>query len=102
MLCADKAGEFTSKPRPVVVMQNTSYINSKGTVIVCPVSTVLVGVDLVLSLEPSPENGLKLKSVVRADLITTVRKARLGEKIGAINAVDVLRMNEIMRDWLNL
>lgn len=102
VLCADKTGDFTSKPRPVVIMQNTAYIPNKESLIVCPVSSALVDHDLVMSVTPSPDNGLKSKSTIRPDLITTVKKARIGKKVGALSSADMLRLNEITRDWLNL
>lgn len=102
VLCADKVGDFTSKPRPVVVVQNSAYIADKESVIVCPVSSVLIDNDLILSVEPSSDNGLKSKSVIRADLITTIKKSRVGRQIGVLGAADMLRLNEIMRNWLNL
>ena len=102
VLCADKSGEFTSKPRPVLVLQNSLYIDAKETVIVCPVSSAALDVPLALVLQPTLENGLKLTSVIRLDLITTVRKVRLGKKLGVVSPVEVMRINEILRDWLNL
>lgn len=102
VLCADKAGDFTSKPRPVVVVQNSAYIPNKESLIVCPVSGAIVDNDLVMAVDPSPENGLKSVSIIRADLITTVKAFRVGKKIGELSASDMLRLNEILRNWLNL
>jgi mRNA interferase MazF len=102
VLCADKSGDFTSKPRPVVVVQNSAYIPNKESLIVCPVSGVIVDNNLVMTVSPSLENGLKSESIIRADLITTVKVFRVGKKIGELSASDLLRLNEILKNWLNL
>lgn len=41
MLCADGRGDYTSKPRPVVIVQNSDYLNGLKSVTICPMTSVL-------------------------------------------------------------
>lgn len=102
VLCADKGADFTSKPRPVVIVQRTAYLASKDSVIVCPISTVLVDDELSLRLEPASGNGLQQVCEVRADKVSTVKKSRIGEQIGALSSEQSARLDDLLRDWLVL
>ena len=102
VLCADKVGDYTSKPRPAVIVQNNAYITGKESVIVCPISSVLIDDELVIKLLPSDRNGLLDECVIRADKISAVKKTRIGKRIGALSAEEMRRLDGIMRTWLNL
>ena len=102
VLCADKASDFTSKPRPAVVVQNTAYIAGKESVIVCPISTVLLDDELAMKLLPTDRNGLHDICVIRADKLSAVKKSRVGKRIGALTNEEMRRLDEVMRIWLNL
>lgn len=102
VLCADRSGDYTSKPRPVVVVQNSAYIPGIESLIVCPLSTVPIDDPLAMKLTPAPHNGLKESCTVRADKISAVKKSRIGKRIGSMAPDELRRLDEIIRAWLAL
>lgn len=102
MLCADRSGDFTGKPRPALVVQRTAYLAKKDSVIVCPLSTVLIDDALSLRIYPAATNGLKVVSDIRADLVSSVRKSRLGKHIGSLATNQMTQFDAILRDWLGI
>jgi mRNA interferase MazF len=51
---------------------------------------------------PSSKNGLKASSHLMVDKITTVRKDRLGSKVGRLDDEDVTRLNRAIMIFLGL
>ena len=102
VLCADRAADFTAKPRPVLIVQKSAYLTNKESIIVCPISTVLVDDELSFRIQPTASNGLHQPSEIRADKVSTVKKSRIGDCIGALTSDEMLRLDDILRDWLAL
>ena len=102
VLCADKAGDFTGKPRPFLVVQKTVYIEAKDSLMVCPISTVLDQSNMRLRLQPNPQNGLADECDVHTDKVTAIRKSRVGKKVGEITSMEMIRASVLIRDWLDL
>jgi mRNA interferase MazF len=85
-------GDFTSKPRPYVVVQNDSMIANSGTLTVCPLTTRLLGTGLVrVKIEPDFVNGLNCASEIQVDRITTVKKSRVDQVLGLVGT-DVMAL----------
>jgi len=77
------AGDF-GKPRPALVVQSDRF-GSTATVTVLLVSSTLVEAPLVrLTVEPSAENGLLKRSQVMVDKAMTVKRDKLGERLGRL------------------
>lgn len=100
VLCADRSGDFTGKPRPVLIVQKTAYLANKESVIVCPLSTVLIEDELSFRLHPSDGNGLNETSDVRADLVSAVKRSRIGKHVGALSGDEMAKIDAILRDWM--
>ena len=49
-------------------------------------------IQIFVTIEPKPENGLRLKSQVMADKPVTVRRDRIGQKIGRLCRRDMARL----------
>ena len=61
--------------------------------VVCQLTSELMDApDLRVTIEPNPENGLQLKSQVMADKPVTVRRERIGRKIGRLANQDMARL----------
>lgn len=52
--------------------------------------------DFRVTIEPSKENGLQRMSQIMADKPTTVRRERIGARIGRLQGADVQRLNRAM------
>jgi mRNA interferase MazF len=86
------AGDY-GKPRSAVIVQTDAFPESHASVVICQLSSDLAGApDFRVTIEPSPENGLGLKSQIMADKPVTIRRERIGQKIGRLNNQDMARL----------
>jgi mRNA interferase MazF len=64
-----------------------------ASVVVCQLTSELVDApDFRVLIEPTPANGLRLESQVMADKPVTVRRERIGQKIGRLGNQDMARL----------
>ena len=81
------------KPRPAVVIQTDAFPQSHASVVVCQLTSDLADApDFRITIEPKPENGLRLKSQVMADKPVTIRRERIGQKIGRLDDREMARL----------
>ena len=81
------------KPRPAVVVQTDAFPENHASVVLCQLTSELADApDFRVTIEPKPENGLRLKSQVMADKPVTVRRDRIGQKIGRLGNQDMARL----------
>jgi mRNA interferase MazF len=86
------AGDY-GKPRPAVIVQTDALPESHASVVICQLTSELADApDFRVTIEPEPENGLRLKSQVMADKPVTVRRERIGRKIGHLGDRDMARL----------
>jgi mRNA interferase MazF len=86
------AGDY-GKPRPAVIVQTDAFPESHASVVVCQLTSDLVEApDFRVTIEPSRENGLRLTSQVMADKPVTIRRERVGRKIGELGNQDMARL----------
>jgi mRNA interferase MazF len=81
------------KPRPALIVQSNAIPESHASVVICPLTSELVEADFRVTVEPGPETGLRLRSQVMADKPVTVRRERIGHRIGQLGAADMARLN---------
>ncbi len=87
------SGDY-GKPRPAVVVQTDALPELHGSVVICQMTSDLSGTqDFRVDVEPSDRNGLRVSSRIMADKPVTVRRERLGRKIGQLSSEDVRRLN---------
>ena len=94
-------GEYTGKPRPAVIVQDHHF--DTDSVVLCPFTTDATDAPLFrLLIEPEAGNGLEAPSRIMVDKITTVRRSRLGKKVGALDDANVLRLNRAIVVFLGI
>jgi mRNA interferase MazF len=99
---ADRAGDFTGKPRPAVIVQNGAF-DGLASATICPLTSVAVDAPLLrLELKPSATLPLDRVSWIEVDKITTVRRSRIGQTIGRLSAADLVRLNGALAVFLGL
>jgi mRNA interferase MazF len=87
------AGDY-GKPRPAVIVQSNAFSASHRSVVVCQMTSELVQApDFRVTIEPASENGLRTRSQVMADKPVTVRRERIGPRIGHLGIADMMRLN---------
>ncbi|MGH7061934.1 MAG: type II toxin-antitoxin system PemK/MazF family toxin, partial [Stellaceae bacterium] len=77
------------KPRPAVIVQSNAIPQSHASVVICQMTSELVAADFRVTIEPAPETGLQVRSQVMADKPVTVRRERIGRRIGRLAAADI-------------
>lgn len=90
------AGDY-GKPRPAVVVQTDLLNDTHASVVVCLVTSTLLEAPLLrLTVDPSPRNGLHQRSQIRADKLVTVRRERIGARIGVLEEETMLGLSRAL------
>lgn len=90
------------KPRPAVVVQSNALPESHASVVICPMTSELAEADFRITVEPEPETGLQVRSQVMADKPVTIRRARIGHRIGRLSPSEMARLNVALAFVLGL
>lgn len=87
------AGDF-GKPRPAVIVQSDAFPQSHASVIICQMTSELADAPAFrITIEPTEQNGLRVRSQVMADKPATVRRNRVGRAIGRLAAHEIAELN---------
>jgi len=82
------------KPRPAVIVQTDALPLKHASVVVCQMTSECSDApDIRVTIEPNEKNGLRVRSQVMADKPVTIRRERLGHKIGHLEDGDITRVN---------
>ena len=82
------------KPRPAVIIQSDAFPDTHASMIVCQMtSDIAEAPDFRITIEPTESNGLLLRSQIMADKPVTIRRERVGRRIGSLNENDIDRLN---------
>ncbi|MCB0935348.1 MAG: type II toxin-antitoxin system PemK/MazF family toxin [Mycobacterium sp.] len=83
---------YAGKPRPVLIVQDDRF-DATDSVTVCPLTTTTVDIPLLrIPLQPNNTNGLTTPSSIMIDKIGTVRRSRLGQRIGKVSTTEMLQL----------
>ena len=94
-------GDF-GKPRPALIIQSDQF-NEHASMTVLLVSSALVEAPLLrITVQPDPENGLQKPSQVMVDKAMTVKKDKLGEAFGHLNAEGMLEIERCLAVFLGI
>ena len=90
------------KPRPALVIQSDRFPDTATTTVLL-VTSALVNAPLFrLTVEPSPENGLRAMSQVMIDKAMTVRTDKLGSAFGQLDDSAMLEVNRALALFLGV
>ena len=93
--------EYTGKPRPAVIVQDDHF--DTDSITLCPFTTDPTDAPLFrLLIEPDAGNGLSASSRIMVDNVTTVRRSRLGTKVGVLDHASLLRLNRALVVFLGI
>ena len=96
------AGDYAGKPRPVVIVQDDSFEGADSLVVCAFTSDATEAPLFRLPVEPNTGNGLRAARRLMVDKITAVPKSKLGQRIGSLDAADVVRLNRSILVFLGL
>jgi len=95
-------GDYAGRPRPVVIVQDDG-LDGTSSITICAFTTDPTQAPLFrLAIEPSERNDLDGPSRIMVDKVTTVRKARLGDRLGRLDDDDMVRLNRALLVFLGL
>ena len=96
------AGDY-GKPRPAVVILSNALIEQHPSISFCQfTSTISPSEDFRVTVEPTAENGLRLRSQIMADKPLTVPRNRIGPVIGRLSEADLQRLDRALALALGL
>ena len=84
------------KPRPAVVVQTDAFPETHALVVICQITSDLSEAEFRITVEPDPHTGLRIRSQVMTDKPATVRRERIGPRIGRLGAADIARLNSAL------
>ena len=86
------SGDY-GKPRPAVIVQTDALPAQHASVIVCQMTSDIVEApDFRITIEPTESNGLRTRSQIMTDKPVTIRRERVGYRIGSLDENDVARL----------
>jgi len=93
--------DYAGKPRPSVIVQDDRF--DTDSVTICLFTTDPTEAPLFrLDITSSAGNGLRDDSRLMVDKITTVRRSKLGERLGVLDDADLVRLNRAMVVFLGI
>ena len=94
-------GDF-GKPRPALVIQANQF-DEHATITVLLVSSTLVDAPLFrITVQPSAENGLQKPSQVMIDKAMTVKRDKVGQTFGRIDADTLVEIERCLAVFLGI
>ncbi len=94
-------GDF-GKPRPALVIQADQF-DMHASVTVLPVTSTLVAAPLLrINVLPNAENGLQKPSQVMIDKAITVKRDKMGQTIGRIDANTMVEVERCLAVFLGI
>ena len=93
--------DYTGKPQPAVIIQDDHF--DTDSVTLCPFTTDPADAPLFrLLIDPDEGNGLDVPSRIMVDKVTTVRRSRLGARVGLLDDASILRLNRALVVFLGI
>ncbi len=87
------SGDY-GKPWPAVIVQTDALPAVHASVVICQMTSECSDApDFRVTVDPTEENGLRVKSQVMADKPVTIRRDRIGQQIGHLDDRDITRLN---------
>ena len=82
------------KPRPAVIVQTDALPALHASVVICQMTSDCSDApDFRVTIDPTESNGLRVRSQVIADKPVTIRRERVGGRVGRLDDKDIARLN---------
>ncbi len=89
--------------RPAVVIQSDYFNDTHASVLLCPFTSDLFDAPLFrLAVAPTKENGLKVNSQIVVDKIITMRREKVGKRIGRLDEKNTIQLNRSLALFIGL
>jgi len=94
--------DFAGRPRPSVIVQSDLFGTLESVTVCFITSTRSEALQSRPRFEPTAANGLKSVSYVMTDKVSTVRKDRLGKRIGTFSDDDMTEVEAALLVFLGI
>ncbi len=95
------SGDY-GKPRPALIVQADAF-EHLASVTVAPLTSEIYDAPLLrITVQPGKETGLHRPSQVMVDKITTVPRAKIGQRIGSVDASTLRAIQQAIKGFLDL
>lgn len=95
-------GDHAGKPRPVAIVQDDRF-DATLSITVCGLTSAEVEAPIARPVVlPTEGNGLRVRSWLMVDKLTTVPRKRLGRRLGALDGDDRTRLDRAIAVLLGL
>lgn len=102
VVLADRAGRYTGKPRPAVVVQSDAF-SGTDSLVVCLVTSQRRAAPLLrVSLSPEQGTGLERPSWAQIDKITAIGREQVGQVIGHADDTAMLAISRALAVFLGI
>ncbi|MBI3043105.1 MAG: type II toxin-antitoxin system PemK/MazF family toxin [Betaproteobacteria bacterium] len=90
------------KPRPALVIQSDLF-EELPSVTLCLVTSALRDAPIFrVTVDPSPDNGLRRVSQIQVDKVMTVARERIGATIGQLDDATMLKVNRSLAVFVGI
>jgi mRNA interferase MazF len=77
-----------------VIVQTDALPAKHASVVVCQMTSDLIDApDFRVTIDPNETNGLRARSQIKADKPVTIRRERVGKRIGSLETRDLARLD---------
>src|ERR1700733_15571895 len=84
-------------PRPAVIVQTDALPAAHASVVVCQMTSECSdAADFRVTIEPTAKNGLRVRSQVMADKPVTIRRERIGRRVGHLDEKDLASLKRAL------
>lgn len=95
-------GTYTGKPRAALIVQSDLF-GELASVALCLITRELNDAPLLrISVEPTSENGLRVKSQVMVDKLVTVRRDQIGKRFGSLEHETMVSIDRSLAVFLGV
>lgn len=95
------SGDY-GKPRPALIVQSDAFDELPSVMVVRLTSEMLDWPAIRITIEPTPENGLRTTSQSMIDKATAVPRAKIGDVIGRADAATMGNVRRALIKFLTL
>ncbi len=96
-------GEFSTKPRPSLIVQADAFNLHHPAITVCPITSEIRGHNLYrIAIAADATTNLLSDSEVEIDLVQAIWRDRIGRHIGVASSETMTLVDQTLRRWLSL
>lgn len=94
-------GSYSSKPRPVLVFQNSNFPTGESVIVVPFTSFDDPSAHYRVSVSPTQANGLEIHCWLEVDKVSAIRQTWIGRKIGHLETEELELTIDLARQLMS-